>query len=280
MRHLKAASTFLVLLVLLLAPLEALAQIGPRLLWDSESVAGGALVQSPILDLARAKAEVVELFIDNTAANSFNRALTVTSYLQDGTQFDSVVVLPSVPLGGAPTGSTYPLGLVRALMGPIPPTTEDGAYLLYDETSAVNTFVQSPTLFTMGFSRVSISGLLNGSLGTVPTLQVSSDVWTIKIPGASLNAGEALQYVVGPGILQTADAPTTKFYAGGVNLPLGQFFNASYPAAGASLTMRLRITGHGRPPGTFAYQMILPPKIRFSLSAGGTGAARMMAFAL
>jgi len=243
------------------------------LLYDSGSVAAGALIDSGVLDLTFYTS--LEVVIDNTAGTAV-RQLTMASFLADGvTQIDTVP-LRVVAFGTAPTGSVYAPGRVRGYLGPNPPGGTSGKYLLYQATSADNGALDSGNVWAYDFDSVlADAAVASGTVTGVFAATIRYDDGTVPGFGAwttaqnIANAQNHSSYVYGLGAADEAG-----FLTGyGASPPVVRFTTSP---AGAGATVRLAVWGIGRLPGTFAVNVLLPLRAQFTLAAAGAGAARIV----
>lgn len=266
---------FVLLVVALLAPLLAEGQAS-RVLYDSGSVAAGAQIQTPVLDLSTARVGEIQIIIDNTAGTAL-RDLTLTSYLEDGVTTIDSVVLRKVAFGAAPTGSAYAQGQVRGYVGPNPPAGASGTHVLYEATSADNGTLATGNLCVDGQESVMVAAGRDGGAaagGAVAVRFIEDDGTDIGFGAIAITqnintAQEWTGYAIGPG--SSGYSSILLGYA--TTLP--RRIAASTTAPGAGNFVRLRVLSRGPVPGSFSVQQVLPMKGRLTLAAAGSGAARL-----
>lgn len=236
--------------------------------WDSGSVAAGAAIASPVLDLRDVRELLV--VVDNTAGTTF-RNLTLVSYLDNGTtQIDSLL-LRRVAFGAAATGSSYAPGAVRGTVGTGVAIGTPGSHILYDATSAANAALATPAIVVDGMQVV--SAIAAASAGTtVLTGRAPADDDTASALGVLGGGTAALRNhcSIGAGAYGGSSGSGS---GGGFAMPRRIIFDTT--TAGGGNTVRLIVVGYGLPPGTFVVQLALPPKAKLTLAAGGAAAARM-----
>lgn len=232
----------------------------------SASVAAGGLNESPVLDLWGKDA--IEVVVDNTLGTAY-RDLTMTTYLDDGTTVVDVLKLRAVPFGAAAAGQQYDPGRVRAYVGPHPAVADSLKYLLYDATSAPNAALSSPIFPCDDVD--AIFGWSKGAGGTHTLLGVALDdagvglsVWGASTAGADNTAAYPATDAANVG----AGNWRIDHYA-----PKRARFDTT--AGGVGISVRMVLFARGRLPGTFSHQMVLPRRVKLSLAAAGTGAARL-----
>lgn len=246
-------------------------------IYSSGSVAAGAAIDSGVLDLSPFRE--IEVFVDNTAGTVL-RDLAMLSYLDDGTTLIDSIVLRRCGFGTAPAGSVYAPGAIRGYVGPNPPGGTSGTHVLYDATTAAGGALDSGGIFCEDADQVVATFIAAGAAGAASTAIREVDDAGVEVFFNNLSA---------PGInVQTKVAWTRGsltaglITGGGANNP-AYYFSARrvriMGTGGAASTVRLILTGHGRTPGTFAQQMILPTKAKLTLAAGGAGAARLTVIA-
>ncbi len=232
----------------------------------SASVAAGALNETPVLDLYGL--EAVELLVDNVAGTAA-RDLQMTTFLDDGVTVADQVVLRRCPFGSAPPGGSYAPGRSRGHLGPSAGSVDYGIHLLYDETSAPNAALNSPDLWTDGLDR--IFGWSKGAGGTHTFVGTGKD---------DAGAGLSVFGASGASADNTWAWPTTDTENVAVGnwriaFPRPRRVSLGTSAGGVGISVRIVCYGAGRTPGSFSRQMALPRKVKFSLLAGGAGAARL-----
>lgn len=236
----------------------------PSLVWDSGVINSGATSTSTVRALgAYTDLEVV---VDNTAGAAL-RDLTMTSFAPDGVTTIDQVLLRRVAYGTKPTGATHDPGRARGYVGPNPPGGTNGYHILFDGVSATNANIDPGGLFMEDCDQVWWHA--DASAGTTQTGIYEWDDTGTPISTAQFSAA-GTQHVAGafgPG--STAPNP---IYTGGTasidsSRPVPRRARIYAVAAGTGNTVRLRIVCRGRPPGTFAVQMVLPMRAQFSVSA-------------
>lgn len=239
-----------------------------KVLFDSGVVASGAIINSPVLDLTGV--ETLEVFVDNTASTAV-RDLTLTSYLDDGTTTIDTLVVRKVAFGAAYTGSQYAPGAVRVLVGPNPPAPPSGSYVLMEMTSAANTPINTGGLFCEDFDAILVDWYASAGTTQVQLYEQKDDgVTNVAVSSPSTAAQQGLMpYGLGVGV--GANMAWTTIGGG----PVGKRILVTTSAAGAANTVKLRISGRGRPPGTGIIPMLLPTKAKLSLAAAGSANGRM-----
>lgn len=238
---------------------------GPRQVWDSGTVAAGAVITTPTLDLTGM--EGLEIQIDNTAGTVF-RALNLDAYLMDGTYVGTTTRLSTIAYGTAPSGGHYHPGMARGYVGPQPPGAAYGVYQLIDKTSATNGTL-SETVSTDGC--VQVFGWANASASTTTVYgQEIDDTGTALSPWGASSASAANAICLGTGCASSVGAGNWQ-----VNFPVGRRTTFVTTAAGVGNTVRLLVRCRGVLPGVFSVQMGLPARVVLSLAAGGSGAARV-----
>lgn len=269
---------FAVLIAVLALASSALAQApAARILYDSGSVAAGAAIESPVLNLERAQVSEIEVLVDHTAGlGTVSRDLSLTTYLDDGTTAIETVLLHRIWGGAAANGADYAPGRVRGYIGPRPPGPVTGTHTLYDVTSPVNTALDTGPL-----SVEDTEAVLADALATGGTTQVTASiVWDDAVatamtvpPAAAVH--QASSWGAGYTVVPTGFTATSV-----VPLPVPRRLKYQTTAGGAGIAVRLRVVARGRPPGTFALQMILPARLKLSLAAGGAAAGRVVVLGL
>lgn len=238
---------------------------GARQLWDSGSVASGASIATPVLDLSGLQG--IEIQIDNTAGTAY-RSLTLDSYLMDGTYVGTTTRVATVAYGTAPSGGHYHPGMVRGYLGPNPPGAAYGVYQLIDKTSAANGTL-SETVATEGC--VQVYGWANASASTTTVYgQDIDDAGVAMSPWGASSASAANAICLGTGCASSVGAGNWQ-----INFPIGRRATFVTTAAGVGNTVRLVLRCRGVLPGIFSAQMGLPARAVLSLVSGGSGVARM-----
>jgi hypothetical protein len=240
-----------------------------EVLFDSTPVAGGALIDSGILDLQGCDA--IEVHADNAAGTVF-RLLSMEAYDAAPTLIETIL-LRKVAWGNPVNGADYAPGKVRGLISENPPGGSSGVHVLYDVTSAANTALDTGALVVEDLDSLHSSSVASGGASQQGVLRVSDD-------GVATTAAVA----AAAALVQDVYLGRGSVIPGGM---AGVVVSAQVPrrsrhtttAAGAGNTVHLIVTGRGRPPGTFAVQMAVPPKARFTLAAGGAANGRLVIIA-
>jgi hypothetical protein len=233
-------------------------------LWDSTSIGSAAAVTSPLLDLSGVRE--LEVFVDNTQGNGF-RDLTLVSFAPDGVTTVDQVLLRRVAWGSAPSGSSYAPGRARGYVGPNPPGLTSGVHVLYEATSTANGTLDTGSLcFGQETDWVSATFYTDNFIATTQ-LQFN------EMQGAQANAFAAPSTGATNGAVSVGPGISGAGLVQSLPVPIPECFKVTSTAAGASRTVHLRISGRGRPPGTFAVQMALPTKAKLQVSKeSATGA--------
>jgi hypothetical protein len=247
-------------------------------LFDSGSVAGGAVIASGILSgPAEGSSPDLQVFVDNTAGTA-QRSLTLETIADSaGTDVVDSVVLRVVPFGSTLSGSSYAPGRVRGYIGPNPPAGASGTFLVYDETGADNTILTSPVIPTHDFEWV-IARRTNAVGAGTSTMVLIGDNGN-GTPNSNLHivtAAATSWLAMGPGL--AAASPVMNITLGHLPIPMRDSAQFVANAAGGGTTTRLSVLARGRVPGTFSVQMAIPAYWRITLAAAGTGAARVVVY--
>lgn len=241
-------------------------------LYDSGSVAGGALIDSGVLNLTGI--ESLQVFVDNTAGAVF-RDLSLLSYLDDGTTLVDTAVIRRCGYGAAPTGSNHAPGAVRGTVGPCAANGANRAFIIYDATSGDNATLDSGLLWVEDCE--SFEAHAAGSAGTtqLAPFRVRDDGTTTAMGTTAATLQQVYAVARGYTAAALGDATATISQNRGW---VGRRARFTTTAAGAGNTVRLVVTGYGRTPGTFAHQMALPTRAKLQLAAAGAANARMTIF--
>jgi hypothetical protein len=266
----------LILILALLIPSLVFAQ-SARGKWDSGSVASGAQIQSPLLDLISAKNGELQIFIDNTAGTAL-RALTMTVYKDDGSTVVETITLRNVAYGAAPTGSVYAPGQVRGYVGPNPPAAKSGIYTLIDVSGAVAGVLTPGWVWTEDATELFV---LISAIGGAPTANYEVRVAMADSDSSSNTILQSSTMIQGGRVLSispgSSAVPATTNTVG-IPSVIPKRIDIQIGAPGAGVTNRIVVNAKGPVPGTFSVQMAIPRYVRFTLAAGGSGAARVYLF--
>jgi hypothetical protein len=245
-----------------------------EVLFDSTLLPGGALLDSGLLDLQGVDA--VEVHADNVAGAVF-RDLSMEAYTEAGVLIETIL-LRKVAWGAAANGARYAPGKVRGLISENPPGGVTADFLLYDGTSAANTLLDTGSVVAEDMDSIRVSETPSGVPvpGTL-TMYETDDAGVAVASQTGVTGNNSNPAVMGWGV--GISVAVQNNYAGGIAAPVPRRVRVTQTAIGAGITSRIRISGRGRQPGTFAVQMAVPPKARFKLLAGGAADGRLVVVA-
>jgi hypothetical protein len=212
--------------------------------------------------------EAVQIHVDNTLGTAF-RDLTMVMFAPDGVTTIDSVLLRKIGYGTAPTGSSYAPGRVRGYIGPNPQGGTSGVYTLYDGTSGSAASLNTGILWVEDCDAWQVKSVAGANTTAGACYDVRDDDTEIGVPGptAALTQGfswssgsTSVNYGAPAGV---ANSAALWGAARRIRVTTG---------AATGTTVRTVVTCLGRPPGTFAHQIALPPKAKFVLGAGtGSG---------